>query len=41
MISQTVGANTVNRAAAYYRLLSATWDDVMLYHGRFIEPHKA
>jgi CRISPR/Cas system-associated endonuclease/helicase Cas3 len=33
--------NTMNRAAACYRLLSATRDDMMLYHARFTEPHKA
>ena len=33
-------ANTVDRAAAYYRLLSAVRDDVVLYHSRFTEPHK-
>jgi CRISPR-associated endonuclease/helicase Cas3 len=34
-------ANTVDRAVAYYRLLSAERDDVVLYHSRFTEPHKA
>lgn len=34
-------ANTVARAAAYYRLLASVRDDVVLYHSRFTEPHKA
>ena len=36
-----VYANTVSRAVAYYRLLSEARDDVILYHSRFTEPHKA
>ena len=31
----------MDRAAAYYRLLSSVRDDVVLYHSRFTEPHKA
>jgi CRISPR-associated endonuclease/helicase Cas3 len=35
-------ANTVNRAQAYYRWFKARdVDDVVLYHSRFTEPHKA
>jgi CRISPR-associated endonuclease/helicase Cas3 len=34
-------ANTVARAAAYYRLLRDLQSDVVLYHSRFTEPHKA
>lgn len=33
-------ANTVARAAAYYRLLRPLRDDLVLYHSRFTEPHK-
>ncbi|WP_263786236.1 CRISPR-associated helicase Cas3' [Salinibacter grassmerensis] len=36
-----VYANTVARAAAYYRLLARHRDDLVLYHSRFTEPHKA
>ena len=36
-----VYANTVDRAAAYYRLLARHRDDLVLYHSRFTEPHKA
>ena len=33
-------ANTVARAQAYYRWFINRTDDVVLYHSRFIEPHK-
>jgi len=39
--SLIVYANTVARAAAYYRLLVPHRDDIVLYHSRFTEPHKA
>ena len=34
-------ANTVGRAAKYYELADSIRDDVVLYHSRFTEPHKA
>lgn len=34
-------ANTVARAAGYYRLLRPLRNDLVLYHSRFTEPHKA
>jgi CRISPR-associated endonuclease/helicase Cas3 len=36
-----VYANTVARAAEYYHLLAPYRDDLVLYHSRFTEPHKA
>ena len=34
-------ANTVARAIAYYNAIRPLRDDVVLYHSRFTEPHKA